>query len=100
MPSSISSDAASSLYEKSDSVLWAFTPDGIVLHNFETSSYLELKGDDYIAWSYFDGVHTLSEIAGKLSSRRGERNKRTAITKVRRALEKLNKGGFVVGRSK
>ena len=86
------------LYEKNDSVLWAFTPGGIVLHNFETASYLELEGDEYVAWSYFDGVHTLDEIAGKLSTGRA-RNIRTAMTKVTSTFEKLHKGGFVVRRA-
>lgn len=103
MPSSTSSDPVPSnghaLYEKNDCVLWAFTPGGIVLHNFQTSSYLELKGDEYIAWSYLDGVHTLPEIAEKLSAGRA-RGSRTAMTKVTRTFEKLDRGGFVVRRDR
>jgi hypothetical protein len=49
-------------WEKSDSVLWVFTPNGILLHNLDTDRYVELNSALCLAWSYIDGVHSLDEI--------------------------------------
>lgn len=47
------------LLEKSDSVLWALTADGIVLHNIDRDVFVELRGIQHSIWSYLDGAHTL-----------------------------------------
>ena len=53
-------------FEKSETVLWAPKPAGIVLHNFAERAFLDLDGFDYLVWSYLDGTRTLEEIAAAI----------------------------------
>jgi len=86
------------LLEKSDSVLWAFTPDGIVLHNFERGLFAELVGQESDIWAYLDGVHSLDAVAQVLV-----RNDPGGAEHARHLVEavagNLVAGGFLVERS-
>lgn len=68
---SSSSDGAAlekDFYEKSDTVLWAFTPSGIVLHNFSLGRFVELDAAGLLVWELLDGVHSTEEIKHRLRS--------------------------------
>jgi hypothetical protein len=56
----------SKYYEKTDSVLWAATPEGIVLHNFCNQRYFELTGLSHQIWMYLDGAHDALNIREKI----------------------------------
>jgi hypothetical protein len=88
-------------YEKSDTVLWAFKSNGIVLHNFSTSVFVELDGLEHVVWSYLDGSHTLNEIERILEIRHAEfqlnvdGSGETLNSLVERVLARLKAGDFV-----
>ena len=84
-------------WEKSDTVLWAFTPNGIVLHNFACGLFVELEGPAYIAWCYLDGIHVADEIAEALTvlpeyKRVPKSGRATIVTKL---IADLADGGFI-----
>lgn len=88
-------------WEKADSVLWAFTPHGIILHNFERSAFLELDGPAHMIWSFLDGLHGDDDIVDKLAAvpelaGSGPDMRRDL---VRRVLSDLVEGGFLVRRT-
>lgn len=56
----------SDFLEKNRHVLWAVTPEGIVLHHFERSTFLELNKIQEFVWSHLDGIHGIEEIERKL----------------------------------
>jgi len=90
---------AETRWEKADTVLWAFTPDGIVLHNFACSRYLNLDAAAHIVWSYLDGLHAPEEIAEKLGETpayaQAPRVRR--LRQVRQVIAELVDGGFIKG---
>ena len=87
-------------YEKNETVLWAFMPDGIMLHNFANRQYLELKGMQAAVWSYLDGAHSLEDIVsllkGSASHGNGLGEELHRVTKE--TFEELLEGNFVVER--
>lgn len=103
MPSSTSevltrpAPVAPALWEKADTVLWAFTPDGIVLHNFARGLYLDLDAGAHVVWSYLDGVHTTAAIADKLceTAAFAGMSKPGRIRQVKRVMADLAAGGFI-----
>lgn len=92
------------LFEKSDSVLWTFMPNGIFLHNFRTSKKLELVGEEFMIWSLIDGVHSLDEVQTSvqndlLKNSGARRTSRLGLAgTVRSVFSKLAAGGFIVRR--
>ncbi|MDX0871122.1 hypothetical protein GOE00_31490 [Sinorhizobium medicae] len=106
MPSSISElrqEAGSELnplWEKSDTVLWAFTSDGIVLHNFTQGICLELDAAAHVVWSYLDGRHSAKDIAEKLCElpTRGDASPDGNSAFVSRVIGELLAGGFIRSR--
>jgi len=62
MPSS-TARSAEILHEKARTVLWAFTPDGIVLNNFARRVVIELDAQRRFVWEYLDGAHSSQDIA-------------------------------------
>ncbi|MDE3775449.1 PqqD family protein [Sinorhizobium meliloti] len=106
MPSSISElrqEAGSelnTLWEKSDTVLWAFTSDGIVLHNFTQGICLELDATAHVVWSYLDGRHSTKDIAEKLCElpARGDSSPDGNSAFVIKVIGELLAGGFIRSR--
>lgn len=87
------------MWEKADTVLWAFTPDGIVLHNFARGLYVELDGPGHLVWSYLDGVHSSGAIA-ELLGRTPEYAQATRARQMRfvqQVVDELADGGFIRG---
>lgn len=93
--------AAEERWEKAESVLWAFTPDGIVLHNFLCGAFVELNGAEQVIWSHLDGLHSEADIVAKLADAPGLGRSRSAFRQrlVQRVLADLIDGGFVVRRN-
>ena len=89
-------------YEKQETILWALTPDGIVLHNFANRKYVELKGEEHLIWSYLDGAHSLKDISALIanghSEGNGSANGRHEI--VEATCKRLLAGGFIAKKSK
>ena len=102
-PSCISRDAGEgfSLYEKGDTILWALTPEGIVLHNFANRKYVELKGPEHLVWSYLDGAHSLEDIRARISiAPQAENGSEEALRKlIDSTFEQLFEGGFITKKS-
>lgn len=88
-------------WEKSDNVLWAFTPRGIILHNFQRGAFLELDGAEHVIWSHLDGLHGDDDIVDKLASvpELEGRGRAALHDLVQRVLADLVEGGFVVRRA-
>lgn len=105
MPSSTSEVAlarrpqAALRWEKADTVLWAFTPEGIVLHNFARGLFVELDGPGEVVWARLDGAHAPEAIAEALR----EEPAWAAVSRARRLrfvnrlVANLADGGFLVG---
>lgn len=85
-------------FEKCPTVLWALTPNGILLHNFKTGQFVELKGDDYVTWCYLDGTHSLDAIVGILERRTDNRMQSLLRIRAKKLLNRLVTSGFVVVR--
>lgn len=84
-------------FEKCQAVLWAFLPDGIVLHNSRNHQYLELRRHAADVWAYMDGVHTLRDICAVLSkSANGNSDESEMGSIVFSTFEQLLEGGFLV----
>ena len=88
-------------WEKADSVLWAFTPTGIILHNFQKGAFIQLDGPEHLIWSHLDGVHSDEDIVAKLSDDPGLSHSPKAVREllVARVLADLITGGFVARRA-
>lgn len=88
-------------YEKGDTVLWALTPEGIVLHNFADRKYVELKGPEHLVWSYLDGAHSLEDIRARISGNpQTEDGSGEALGKlIEGTFEQLLAGGFITKKS-
>jgi len=53
---------------KSPEVLWALTPDGILLHHMATDKYVELGAANRCIWEYLDGFHSVEEALARAST--------------------------------
>jgi hypothetical protein len=82
-------------FEKSESVLWAATPTGLILHNFITCQYLELSGGEVSLWCFLDGSSTLPEIEGRIREEAIARHE--ALPNLRGVFQQLVDGGFLRG---
>jgi len=89
-------------YEKEDTILWALTPDGILLHNFANRKYVELKGKDHLIWSYLDGAHSLNDISALILNGQFEGNGSAdgRHELVEDTCKRLLAGGFIAKKSK
>jgi hypothetical protein len=84
------------LFEKSDDVLWAFLPNGIILHQFSRRQFIELEGIDADIWRYCDGTRNgidMSVLIAPLTDRVGAGQMHEHVASV---LASLFDGGFVV----
>jgi len=84
-------------FEKNERVLWAFMPNGIVLHNFERRQFVELTDLDAQVWAYCDGSHTLAEICNLLAINHNGHGDAVDI-RIKSIFEELLSGGFLVER--
>ena len=89
-------------YEKEDTILWALTPEGILLHNFANRRYVELKGKEHLIWSYLDGAHSLNDISALLSNGQPEGNGSADGPNelVEETCKRLLAGGFIARKTK
>jgi hypothetical protein len=89
-------------YEKEDTILWALTPEGILLHNFANRRYVELKGKEHLIWSYLDGAHSLKDISTLLANGHADGNGSAdgPIELVEETCKRLLAGGFIAKKSK
>jgi len=62
MSKSLLNEVSTHVFEKTKSVLWAPTPEGVILHNFESDSYIQLGRNLCKAWEYLDGSQTLDQV--------------------------------------
>lgn len=84
-------------FEKSEQVLWAFMPNGIVLHNFNQREFIELTDLDAQVWAYCDGSRTLTEICGLLATK-GNGHDQEVASRIQCVFDDLLRGGFLVER--
>lgn len=79
--------------EKNDNVLWAFMPNGIILHNYERREFIELQGLEADVWAYCDGAHTVEDIHCILSIHQNGNG--VDVAQVCETVRKLTKAGFL-----
>lgn len=82
------------LYEKSLLVLWAPSPNGIVLHNFLSNTFIELRGAEEAIWARLDGLDTEADIAAAIS-RQFNIDLEPSLQLVRTMVEKLARSKFL-----
>lgn len=83
------------VFEKCDKVFFAVKPDGVMLHNYETGTFMDLDKGEELLWKYCDGTMTLAEASdraiegwpGSVPARQRER--------LRDLAEQLIAGGFL-----
>lgn len=92
--------SGSAYYEKSDTVLWALTPEGVLLHNFANQKYVELKGTEHLVWAYLDGAHNLDDVCARIATISGKRNETPGDLRrlIQDTFERLLVGSFVMER--
>jgi hypothetical protein len=49
------------VFEKSDTIFFAVKPDGVMLHNYADSAFMDLDGHEELLWKYCDGTIPLTE---------------------------------------
>lgn len=94
-PSSMSD---TSLWEKSEHVLWAPMPTGIVLQHLPRRLFLELHGFDYWVWTYLDGTRSVEQIADTITQRHADLPVDDPRSRAREVFEELRDNGFLVER--
>jgi hypothetical protein len=87
-------------YEKSHSVLWALTGNGIVLHNFSLQKFVELNSPDDLVWAYLDGAHSLHEVCDLITQICLNKDNNVDVLEIRGNIERIFKAlyddGFLV----
>lgn len=84
------------MLKKNEAVMWAFTPNGIVLHNTERAHFLELDELGERIWSYVDGSHSAEEILEMLRATRPELDEGRSREVLRTVLADLEFGAFIL----
>ncbi|MBS1582076.1 MAG: PqqD family peptide modification chaperone [Bacteroidetes bacterium] len=79
------------MLKKNEAVMWAFTANGIVLHNTARARFIELDEVGERIWSYVDGSHSAEQILEKLRALRPELAEGTLDT----VLADLEGGEFI-----
>jgi hypothetical protein len=87
----------SGCFEKSEHVLWAFMPNGIVLHNFKRREFIELTDLDAQVWAYCDGSRTLTEICSLLATNQNG-TEEALHGRIQGVFDQLLRGGFLAER--
>jgi len=84
------------MFKKNLSVMWAFTEAGIMLHNTENNSFIELNFVEEKIWRFIDGTFQPKEIALLISKENLISDVGELSNVVDRTIEKLKVEGFIL----